>query len=117
MANVAIIINEQKITWASVQMVRRMCGGDWDQTIDAFWKARKATGRNGVMRYVLRGFVANDKGARYSLVPSKERENGQMENIREWWRDAVGREAPKKGEPVKAREALREMLLEMARGL
>ncbi|MBN1131197.1 MAG: hypothetical protein JXA71_19560 [Chitinispirillaceae bacterium] len=117
MANVAIIINEQKITWASVQMVRRMCGGDWDQTIDAFWKARKATGRNGVMRYVLRGLVPNDKGVLYSLLPSPERERGQMESIRQWWMDAVGREAPKKGEPVRARVALKEMLMEMARGL
>jgi hypothetical protein len=117
MANVAIIINDQTITWASVQMVRRMCGGDWDQTIDAFWKARNATGKNAVMRYVIAGFAKSETGLRYSLLPSAERERGQMEHIRQWWRDAVGKEAPKKREPTRVKAALKEALMEMARGL
>jgi hypothetical protein len=117
MANIAIVINGQKIHWSAVQMVRANCGGDWDQTIDSFWKARHATGKSAILRYVLRGFVKNEKGIRYSLLPSKEREHGQMESIRQWWRDAVAKEAPKKGEPSKVKDALREMLLEMAKAL
>jgi len=117
MANVAVEINGQKVPWSAVQKVRRMCGGDWDQTIDAFWKARNATGPNAILRYVMHGFVKNDAGIRYSLLPSKERERGQMENIREWWRDMVAKEAPKKAGPTKVKQAMKEMFLELARGL
>jgi hypothetical protein len=65
--------------------VRSMFGGDWDETMDAFWKARNANGYNGVVKYVMRGFIQNDKGIRYITLPSKERENGKMESIRAWW--------------------------------
>lgn len=79
-------INGQQISWGMVRKVNKMLGGDWDSTIDAFWKARNARGYNGIIRYVMRGFVPDEKGIRYSMLPSNERENGQMEAIRDWWK-------------------------------
>lgn len=81
-----IEINGQNIPWSAIGRIRKLCGGDWDTTIDAFWKAREAKGKNGILRYVQRGFVPDDKGNRYSLMPSKERENGEMEIVRKWWK-------------------------------
>jgi hypothetical protein len=82
----SIEINGQQIPWSAIGRIRKLCGGDWDTTIDAFWKARGADGQNGVLRYVQRGFVPDKAGKRYSLMPSKERENGEMEKVREWWK-------------------------------
>ncbi len=81
-----IEINGQKIPWSAIGRIRKLCGGDWDTTIDAFWKAREADGKNGILRYVQAGFVPDANGKRYSLMPSRERENGEMEKVREWWK-------------------------------
>lgn len=67
-------------------MVRtKHMGGDWDRTMDAFWKARHAAPPRGVMLYVSKGLKPDAKGNRYSLLPSKERNEGQIEMIRRWW--------------------------------
>ena len=58
---------------------------DWDDTIDAFWKARNATGANGIYRYIMSGFKPTSRGVPWITLPSKERENGKMQSIRDWW--------------------------------
>lgn len=86
-----IIINNQQIPWSFVGKVRSMFKGDWDNTIDCFWKARNATGYNAIQKYILKGFLPNDKGYRYSMQMSNERESGKMESIREWWQGLYAR--------------------------
>ncbi len=85
MAKNSLTINGQEITWPFIMKVRNMFKGDWDNTLDAFWKARDAKGQNGIQKYIMCGFIPDKMGKRYMLMPSKERENGQMESIREWW--------------------------------
>lgn len=86
-----IIINGQQIPWSFVGKVRMMFKGDWDDAIDCFWKARNATGYNGVQKYILKGFIPNNKGIRYSMQMSKEREEGKMDSLREWWNSLYAR--------------------------
>jgi hypothetical protein len=90
-----VYIEGQCIKWSVVQKIRRACGGDWDQTMDAFWKARNAKGENGIVKYVVRGLVKDTKGNQYSLLPSKEVNAGQMELIRIWWETNVHKPKPK----------------------
>jgi hypothetical protein len=80
-----IIINEQRIYWSAIKQIYKRLGCNWDTTIDAFWKARHATGSNGIYRYTMSGFAPGKYGPAWIHLPSKERENGQMESIREWW--------------------------------
>lgn len=95
-----ILINSQPITWAFIRLVHKRLGNDWDITIDAFWKARRATGYNGIYRYIMAGLrsaetpapgsVPTNSKSAYSTKPwiyhpSSDREAGRMENIREWW--------------------------------
>lgn len=75
-------INDYTIPWSFVWQTYAKCGRDWDCTMDAFWKARNCTGKNGIQRYILCGFKHPTK---YILSVSKERENGKMDSIREWW--------------------------------
>jgi hypothetical protein len=75
-------------------MVNKAAHTDWDDTIDAFWKARNATGYNAIQKYVLKGLLADKNGRQYILIPSKERENGQMESIRTWWETLYERKSP-----------------------
>lgn len=77
-----ITIAESTISWAFIWQTYAKCGKDWDTTIDAFWKARRCTGANGVQKYILCGFRHATK---YILKASKEREDGKMENLRQWW--------------------------------
>lgn len=77
-----IFIGESSIPWSFVWQTFARCGRDWDTTIDAFWKARNCKGKNGVQRYIMSGFRHVNK---YILQPSKERESGKMESLREWW--------------------------------
>jgi hypothetical protein len=109
-ADVGITINGQKISWATVQKVRSMFRGDWDDTMDAFWKARNAKGVNGVVKYVMKGFLPDAKGVRYSMVTSKERENGQMESIRRWWNSLY------QVKPKKTTMSIREIFAAIAAG-
>ena len=88
-------INGIEIEWSFVALVKKKCGGDWDQTIDAFWKARGAKGKDGIIKYVLAGFRKGHGGNKYSLLPSKEANDGKMEMIRTWWRDCVYKPKPK----------------------
>lgn len=80
-----ILINGNKVTWAFIKLVYKRLHGDWDDTIDAFWKARNCTGANGIQRYIMSGFKRDENGRQWIAMPSKERENGKMEKIREWW--------------------------------
>lgn len=91
---VGIKIGSQIIPWSFVRMVNNAAKGDWDNTIDAFWKARNATGYNAIQKYITKGLIADGNGRRYILVPSKERENGQMESIRTWWEGLYERKSP-----------------------
>jgi len=113
MATSFVIISNQKIPWSYIQSVRRRFGGDWDQTIDAFFKARNATGINGIIKYIEKGFLLIN-GKRYNFFPSKEHESGQMESIRQWWNTSIY--TPKKG-PEKLRASLKDALLDLANAL
>lgn len=104
-----LIIKDQEIPWSFVQRIRRICGGDWDQTLDIFWKARNATGNNGIIKYISKGLVDLAKGNRWLLMPSRERENGRMEVVRQWWSSLYQRK-PKEG-TTSCREALKDALL------
>jgi len=84
-AETSIIISGQSIPWSFIQKVRRFCGGDWDQTMDIFWKARETTGHNAIIRYVTKGMVDGSKGKKWLLIPSREREAGKMGAVRQWW--------------------------------
>jgi hypothetical protein len=92
MAANTVTINGQRITWAFIQKIKLACGGDWDTTMDCFYKARNATGRpDAIVRYIACGFRRSTAGVRYMLQPSKEFERGEMgkQVIRAWWRDTV----------------------------
>lgn len=104
----AIIINNQSIPWSFIQRVRRICGGDWDQTLDIFWKCRNATGTNGIIRYITRGLLDLGKNNKWLFLPSKERECGRMESIRQWWSSLYERK-PREG-TASCKEALKEAL-------
>jgi len=74
-----ITINNQPVSWAQIQQLRKRLGGEWDTVIDAFWKAKD---KDDVIRYVWGGMKPDNP---YSLLPSPERENGRMEELRAWW--------------------------------
>jgi hypothetical protein len=79
-----ITINGHRVTWSFIIFVHKRLH-DWDDTIDAFWKARNATGPNGIYRYVMAGFSPGKNRVPWNTVPSREREEGKMEKIRDWW--------------------------------
>jgi len=81
----AVDINGRLIPWSFVWRVHALCGKDWDATIDCFWKARKSDGQNGVQRYIMSGLKQKERCDRWMLRPSKERENGKMQRLRDWW--------------------------------
>lgn len=103
-----VTISGQRIPWSFVQLVRKACGGDWDQTMDAFWKARGAKGPGSIVRYVLKGLKPDGKGNKYSLLPSKEHNDGKMQMIRVWWETEVYKPKPR-GETVSIGEIFRGM--------
>ncbi len=80
-----IIISDQRVTWAFIKLIYKRLRCDWDDTIDAFWKARHTTGSNAIQRYIMAGFKPGKNGRPWILQPSREREEGKMENLREWW--------------------------------
>ncbi|MFA5751100.1 MAG: hypothetical protein WC898_02310 [Candidatus Paceibacterota bacterium] len=80
-----ILINDQRVTWSMIKYVYKRLHCDWDNTIDAFWKARNATGSNGIYRYIMSGFTPGKKGPAWIHLPSRDREEGKMESIRQWW--------------------------------
>ncbi len=102
-----IIINKQEIPWSFIQKVRRICGGDWDQTLDIFYKCRTVGGNAGIVRYISKGLFDYAQGKRWIMVPSQERENGQMEAIRRWW-DSLYNRKPRT-DVVSFKDALKEM--------
>ena len=91
----AITINNQPITWAFIRRVYNALGNDWDNVADAFWKARNATGHNAIYRYISAGMRVPSPGSIPSgskrsttpwiSLPSRDREQGRMDLIREWW--------------------------------
>lgn len=100
-----ITINGQLIPWSFVHRVKRELGNEWDDTIDLFWRARNAKAPIGVVRYVSRALVRNADGRRWADDKSAERENGQMESLREWWETLYER----KTKPTSVGEILREL--------
>lgn len=80
-----IVIGGQRVTWAFIKSVYKRLGCSWDDTIDAFWKARGTTGSNGIYRYITAGFQPGKNGVPWITLPSRERENGQMASIYLWW--------------------------------
>ena len=81
-----IVINGNRVAWSFIKLIYRRLHCDWDDTIDAFWKARHCTGSNGIQRYIMSGFKPDKTtGKPWILNPSNERENGKMESIRQWW--------------------------------
>ena len=78
-------IGEHIVPWSFVWKVHGLCRKDWDDTIDAFWKARNATGKNGIQKYILCGFRPGADGKKYMHTRCKERRDGKMDNLRSWW--------------------------------
>jgi hypothetical protein len=81
----SISLGGQLVPWSFVWRVHGLCGKDWDSTIDCFWKAQHCTGANGVQRYIMSGLKQKERSARWMLTPSRERESGRMESLRDWW--------------------------------
>ena len=105
-----IVINSQKIPWSFIQFVRiKKMKGDWDQTINAFWQARN---HPTIIKYIQMGFKPDKNGRIYSLLPSKEMNDGKMDMIRKWW-DSLYKPAQKKQGVATIKDALRAMLTEM----
>jgi hypothetical protein len=107
-----IVINGQKILWSFIQFVRvKKLGGDWPQTINAFWQARNST---DVIKYVQAGFIPDEKGNKYSLMPSKEWNAGNFKMIQEWW-DRLYKPAPKKTGVGTMKDAMKKMFEELSK--
>jgi hypothetical protein len=81
----SIEINGRLIPWSFVWRVHSLCGGDWDSTIDCFWKARHCTGENGIQRYIMSGLKGKAYGDKWMLHPSRMRCDGLMGTLRDWW--------------------------------
>lgn len=107
-----ISINGQLIPWAFIQRIRKYCCGDWDRTMDVFYKARDATGDNGIIRYIQCGLVPNERGVRYALVPSMDFENRRIDLIRQWWQ-GLYKPADKRREPTAARAIMKSALQDL----
>jgi hypothetical protein len=114
MAQPSITINGQEIPWAFIMKVRRVFGGDWDRTIDAFWKARKAEGKNAVVKYISHGLKPDAKNNCYTMLPSKEREGGEktFAAVRKWWNEEIYH---RKRQPSSSGDILRDILMGGAR--
>ena len=82
----SIIISGQQIPWSFVQRIANFVDRDWDRVMDIFWKSRDA---KNIMRYIQKGLIPNAEGKRYILYPSRERDNGKIESIRQWWHQNV----------------------------
>lgn len=110
MSQAYVVINNQQIYWSFIQKIRnQVFRGDWGRTIDAFWRARHATGENAVMRYMQQGLKADDKGRKYLLYPSETYVNNR-ESIMRWWNDEVYK--PKragKKEPAKVADIFKQI--------
>ena len=106
----SVKINGQSIPWWFIQKIRHELGGDWDQTIEAFYIARKST---DIIKYVSKGMVPNEKGICYSKLPSIDREKGMsIEVIKKWWEDNVHKPKPKNN-CVSFKDALLSAIKEM----
>jgi len=102
-----ITINNQQISWSFIGKVRKALGGDMERTMDCFYKARNATPPNGVVKYIAAGFIAEKPEDRYSLLPSKDREERGMQPIRDWWYQLT--------KPKGGATSLRDIMREIAR--
>lgn len=85
-----ITINGQKITWPYIGLVRKRLNNDWDMTIDAFYKAARATKESedprAIMRYIEHGFMPDKTGKKHNFFPSNIRQSpGGMNQLQEWW--------------------------------
>jgi SPP1 gp7 family putative phage head morphogenesis protein len=85
-SDTGITINGNLLPWSFVRRVWNKCGRDWEQTVDCFWKARKATGHAGIQKYIMAGFKSRGGGVPYMLQPSKERQlPGGKKKTWAWW--------------------------------
>lgn len=121
MAADTIKIGTLDIPWTFVQLVRRKHDGDWDFTMETFYRARNCTTAKAMMMYVQAGFrkrKVTDKNKctiPYNYLPSTERENGLFDVIRTWWKQCY---TPKeKTGPSTAKSIMRAALIEMANNL
>jgi hypothetical protein len=102
-----VTINGQSVPWWFIQRIRAMMGGDWPQTINAFYLAKNST---NIIKYVSKGMVPNEKGIKYSFMPCKEWEDGKWYIVQDWW-DTIHKPTPgKKGDCVSYIDALKESL-------
>jgi hypothetical protein len=104
-----ILINNQKIYWSFIQSVKTIFGKNDDMMIDAFWKARN---QPNIAAYIKKGLIPDLKNRRYMIYPSRERENGEMEQIREWWYGLY-----QKKMPTTMKQTLKETLRDLAEKL
>lgn len=79
-----VTINKQRIPWSFIMMVRKALGGDYDRTVDLFWRARNCPPPGGVFGFV-KACLKRDKDGMLSIAPSPERENGKMAEVWRWW--------------------------------
>jgi len=103
-----ITINNQKIPWSFIQGVRKRMLGDWDQTINAFYMAKD---HPNIIAYIQKGFIPDEKGKKYSLMPCKEMNSGGIEKMRQWWDQLY--KPKKKEKDISIKSALRESILQM----
>ncbi len=107
----SIIINSQEISWSFIQFIRvKKLAGDWDQTINAFWQARN---HPEIIKYVQLGFKPDKNGRKYSLLPSKEMNEGKIQNLRDWWNNLYKPSAKPKTATMK--DALKDFFREMTK--
>ena len=100
-----LTINNQPVPWSFIGKVKRQLNGDMDTVIDLFWKARN---HPDVIRYVAKAIVDG-----HWSHESRERENGQMETVREWWQRLY---EPKNG-PTPMKKELKKVFEQLAKGL
>jgi hypothetical protein len=103
-----VTINNQQISWAFIQRVRKECGGCWDRTMDVFWKAKDAQGENGIIKYIVKGLAKDERGVKYALTPSKEVEEGRRQIVRDWWTREVHK--PRGKEMASVKDVFRALL-------
>lgn len=82
MPEICCKINNQEISWGTVQRVRAACSGDWHRTMSAFYRART---KEKITAYVLAGLKKDNP---YSLVSGPEMDvAGGKSLLERWWQD------------------------------
>ncbi len=79
-----VTINKQQVPWSFIMMARQALGGDYERTVDLFWRARNCPPPGGVFGFV-KACLKRDEHGMLSVTPSQERENGKMDEVWRWW--------------------------------